>query len=187
MSAPRLVVDVSRAVRRGASTEQLRARHLLQGARVLIGFCDDGQFGTRSIAVDEWRAELALLCPDPGPQPTKDQPGLPWELVVATGRALSERRTEAYDALVARADPLVREPLRRIHRETSGRLRLVGAVPSRHRIGWVSWVRLADGWHALTPYVERSGRTTRPMVRLEPRGPADLAHEVARWAAEAHL
>lgn len=186
MSAVGLVVDVERAVRRGASTERLRARHLLQEKSVIIGISDRGRVATRSLALHEWRDELALLCPGTEAGSGRDDwPGLPWELVVAAGRARSEHRPDLYDVLVARAEPQLRAPLRRLHGETSGRLRLVGIVPSRRRIGWVSWVLLTDGWHALTPYVERVGATARPMVRLEPRQPEDLVHEVARWVAEA--
>ena len=75
-----------------------------------------------------------------------------------------------------------REPVRRLHAPL-GRLRAVGIVPGRRRIGWVSWVLQADGWRALTPYVERGPDGARRMIRVEPRRPEDLAHEIGRWAA----
>ncbi len=185
MTTVGLVVDVDRAVRRGASTERLHARHLLQEQSVVIGVLDRGRVATRTVTLDDWSGELELLCPGREQESRVDWPGLPWELVVATGRALCEHRPDLYDVLVDRADPQLREPLRRLHCETSGRLRLVGLVPSRRRIGWASWVLLTNGWHALTPYVECVGAATRPMVRLQPGRPGDLAHEVARWVAAA--
>jgi hypothetical protein len=69
--------------------------------------------------------------------------------------------------------------VRQWHRATLGRLRVVGVLPSR-RVGRVSWLLVADGWRALTPYL--AGGTA--MLRLERRRPEDLPVDVARWAAE---
>jgi hypothetical protein len=79
------------------------------------------------------------------------------------------------------------EQLRRLHHGVLARLRAVGSGSrrGRRRVGWTSWLLFGDGWRELTPYAARSpGGVRRAMVRVEPRRPADLAAQVARWAVE---
>ncbi|HEY3529763.1 MAG TPA: hypothetical protein VGK78_11485 [Nocardioides sp.] len=192
MSTPDLVVDVDRVVGRGGTSARLRSRYALLAGTVNVVTVLDGRVEMRRVTPPDWRDDLDRVGRVPGcteppttPAPPEREPALPWDLVVATGRALAEQRPDVYDELVARAEPSLGAPLRRLHDETVGRLRIVGILPGRRRIGWVSWVLRADGWRALTPYLERCGPAARPMVRVERRRPEDIAPEVARWAAEA--
>ncbi len=182
-----LRVDLDLAVRRGRHDARLHARHELRGSTVRATATAGGEVEDVRFDVRLWRVELARTCrvaiPDGATAAPPDGLALPWDLVVGTGAALAERRPDLYDELVARADSALREPVRRLHRAV-GRLRVVGTLPTRSRVGWVSWVLFADGWRALTPVVERGSAGPRPMLRLEARRPEDLARDVARWAAE---
>lgn len=190
MSSVDLVVDVERAVSgSGAGADRTRERHVVAGRTVYVGVAGAGGHTTRRCALRDWPAELEKVCRPSGGRPSAPsdthEPDLPWDLLVATGRALVEHRPDLYDELVARARPELRPVLHRLHQQTTGRLRVVGTLPARRRVGWVSWVLLPGGWRALTPYVARADGRPRAMVRLEPRAPEDLAREVARWTAEA--
>jgi hypothetical protein len=190
MSTVLLLVDVERAVRTAwGATDRVRERHVLADRTVHLGVTDASGSATRTCGPREWRAELENLgrLPATCPSPRSDapEPDLPWELLVATGRALGEHRRDLYDELLDRSAPELRPTVRRLHQETVGRLRLVGTLPTRRRVGWVSWVLLPDGWRALVPYLAQTAGVPRPMVRLEPRRPEDLVHEVARWTAQA--
>jgi hypothetical protein len=110
---------------------------------------------------------------------------LPWDLVVGTGAALAAGRHDLYAELVGRVDRPVRDEIDRLHRGTVGRLRAVGTMPERRRLGWVAWVLLGDGWRALSPCTAAEPGGVRAMVRLDRRDPAALAHDVARWVAGA--
>jgi hypothetical protein len=182
-----LRVDLDLAVRRGPYDARLHARHELRGSTVHATATAGGEVEDIRFDVRLWRSELARACrvpiPDDAPAPPPDGLVLPWDLVVGTGATLGEHRPELYDELAARADSALRGPLRRLHAAV-GRLRVVGTLPARTRIGWVTWVLHADGWRALTPYVDRGAAGSRAMLRLERRRPEDLAREVARWAAE---
>jgi hypothetical protein len=183
----RVDLDLDLALRHGPYAARLHARHELRGSTVHATATAGGEVEDRRFGVRLWRSELARACrvtiPDDAPAPPSDGPALPWDLVVGTGAALAARRPDLYDVLVAATDPAQREALRRLHRAV-GRLRVVGTLPARTRIGWVTWVLHADGWRALTPYVERGAAGSRAMLRLERRRPEDLALEVARWVAE---
>ena len=180
-----LLVRIDRAVGDRHRTRRTHVVHALRGSTVAIAREEAQGVVTGRVAVATWPHELAALCdvPVPGhaPTPPGDGPDLPWEILVGSGRALADGRADLYDELVARADDPVRAQLGLLHRGTLGRLRVVGVIPSRRRVGWLSWVLVADGWRALTPYAA-SGVA---MVRLERRRRDDLATEVARWAATA--
>jgi len=197
----RLLVDVEVAVRRGHGEERLHARHALCG-RVVHAVASAGSAGvsTSTFDVADWQHRLARTCrtavvPSPCAPPAPDLE-VPWDLVLGTGAALARHRPDLYDVLVARAAsgvtaggrPLghaaVHAQMLRLHRAVVGRLRCTGTVPSSRRVGRVSWLRYDDGWRALTPSSEAANDAAagpRPMVRLEPRTPDDLAHDVARW------
>jgi hypothetical protein len=189
MSVPALVVDVDRTIRRDGVNSRLRARYAVLDADTVhtVAVLDD-RVESRRLTIGDWRGDLDRLARVPGyaepSTPPREELDLPWGLIVGTGRALAEHRPELYAELVAREDPRLGPPLHRLHVETVGRLRVVGILPARRRVGWISWVLYADGWRALTPYVEEGRPAPRPTVRLEPRRAEDLALEVARWAAE---
>jgi len=187
MSSADLVVDLDLAVRRGRTVERRRARHALRGRSVHVLESTQGDVRSRWVDVRAWPAELADACrvsaPDDRAIPPDDGALLPWDLVVGTGAALSADRPDLYAELVAQTDERARDQLGRLHRATLGRLRAVGIVPGRRRIGWLSWLLVPGGWCSLTPCLADRPDRPRAMVRLERRSPDDLAHEVARWAA----
>src|SRR6476646_7895330 len=117
MSAVDLVVDVDRADRGTGSvtwsgtasvpwsgtgsvtwsgTYAVRERHVLCERTVYVAVAEAGGLTTRSCGLREWRAELEKVCRQPGRETSRsgarDEPDLPWELLVATGRALAEHR-----------------------------------------------------------------------------------------------
>jgi hypothetical protein len=190
--APVLVVDLELAVRRDHAVDHRRSRHLLHGRSVHIVETIGGDERTRTVEVEAWRSELAEVCRvlapagDPGDEPSpRDGVLLPWDLVVGTGAALAAGRHDLYAELVGRVDRPVRDEIDRLHRVTVGRLRAVGMMPERRRLGWVAWVLLGDGWRALSPCTAAEPSGVRAMVRLDRRDPAALAHDVARWVAGA--
>jgi hypothetical protein len=190
----RLLVDVDVAVRGDRGEQRHSTRHAWCGTVVHV--VEASPLETRTFDVAEWQRELADICrvaarPKAATPPAPDLE-VPWDLVLGTGAALERHRPDLYDVLVARADgsvgvagrplglPDIHAQVQRLHHAVLGRLRCTGTVPSSRRIGWVSWLLFADGWLALTPYAGGVGE--RPMVRLEPRSPDDLAYDVARWA-----
>ncbi len=187
MSAADLVVDLELAVRRGRTVEHRRARHALRGHSVHVLESHQGGVRARWVDVGAWPGELADACrvsaPDDRATPPDDGALIPWDLVVGGGAALAADRPDLYAELTAQTDDGARDQLGRLHRATLGRLRAVGLVPGRRRIGWVSWVLVPGGWCSLTPCHSDRRDRARAMVRLERRSPDDLARDVARWAA----
>jgi hypothetical protein len=198
LSGSELTVSVDLAVRRGpGSAARLRARHGVRGERVTaVSTALNGVVEVARLDLHDWQAELArTVTVTPSgvglPPPAPDLL-LPWDLLVGTGSARARCRPEVYDVLVARGVRSCRaagrpldlagchDQVRRLHAAT-GRMRAVGVGPggSRPRVGWVSWLLVADGWRALTPTV----CDHRPMVHVEPRRPTDLALDVAGWLA----
>lgn len=185
----RLEVDL--AVRDGPEVRRRRVRHDLRGRRVSsVSLLGSGETTLEAFDVDDWRDHLVLLAevaaPPGDPPPVLD---VPWHLLVA-GRA----RPDLDPVLVRRGVGHVRADgevlgtarchaeLARLWRTTVGRLRAVGQFARGRRVGWLSWLLLPGGWHALRPHTVRSVGGSRAMVRVEPRRAADLADEVARWA-----
>lgn len=193
VGTPDLLVHIEVAVRRDRAVEHRRAVHSLRGRSVHLRESVGRHLRSRTIDVLAWRSELARLCTEVVPVDDEPSPGdgvlLPWNLVIGGGAAIAAGRPDLYAELVGRVDPPVREEMDRLHRATRGRLRAVATMPARHRLGWVAWVLLTDGWRALTPSTAPDPTAgpggVRAMVRLDRRDPADLSHAVARWAAHA--
>jgi hypothetical protein len=122
---------------------------------------------------------------------------LPFELLNAAGEALHSGRGDLVSVLADHhsgtvvedgrpvADADVAGLLQTLSRETRGRLRAlvahVGDGPPSV-VGVVSWLLLADGWHALETHT--GGDTAVPLVRLRAVGPSDLAGALAPVIAE---
>lgn len=179
---PELLVRVDRVEHRGGRTTRRRACFGLTGSDVHAAVAGDEGVTVRRLTVAEWRRDLLGLAQTPG-RPDEAPRVLPWALVVGTGRALVEHRTDVYDELLSRDGAHVAATLHDLHRNTVGRLRAVAVAPGRRSVGWVSWVLSPDGWRALTPYVEQRQGPGQPMIRVEARRPEDLPQQVARWAA----
>lgn len=193
VGTPDLLVDLDVAVRRDRAVEHLRAVHSLHGRSVRLLETVGRRVHVRTIDVRAWRSELAAICREMAPVDDEPSPRdgvlLPWDLVVGSGAALAAGRHDLYAELVDRAEPAAREEVDRLHRTTRGRLRVVATMPERHRVGWIAWVLLTDGWRALTPCTApdpcAGDGGVRAMVRLDRRDPASLSRDVARWAARA--
>jgi hypothetical protein len=192
VGTPDLLLDLEVAVRRDHAVEHRRAVHSLNGRSVHLLETLGRQMRTRTIDVRAWRSELAAVCKVVAPMGGEPSPSdgvlLPWDLVVGSGAAIAAGRADLYSELVGREDASLREEVGRLHRSTRGRLRAVATMPERHQVAWVAWVLLTDGWRALTPCTADppGGQDgVRAMVRLDRRDPADLSHDVARWAARA--
>lgn len=187
VSTTDLVLVLDLALSRGSATTRVRTCHSCRDRRVDVLRVAGGDTTRRSIDVREWRSELGRVCrvpfPDDAPQPLPDEPDLPWDLVVGTGAARTHHRPDLEAELLARVDTPLRAQVERLHTATLGRLRVVGMVPSRRRVGRLSWVLFADGWRALTPYAGSGPEGPCAMLRLERRAPEDLARDVARWVA----
>ncbi len=122
---------------------------------------------------------------------------LPFELLDAAGEALHSGRGDLVPVLAAHhsgavvedgrpvADADVAGLLQTLSRETRGRLRAlvahIGDGPPSV-VGVVSWLLLADGWHALETHT--GGDTDVPIVRLREVDPSDLAGALAPVLAE---
>jgi len=196
-----LRVDLDLATRSPGGS-RLHVGYARRGSRVAaVVASGDAAPEVLVLAVEDWQAELErrLLVPLPADVPPAPDRvlDLPWDLVVGTGAAVARHRPQVYDALVARDAGAVRvdgtlldlpqtcEQLRRLHHGVLARLQAVGFGErrGRRRVGWTSWLLFGDGWRELTPYAGRSaGGDRRAMVRVEPRRPADLAAQVARWS-----
>lgn len=159
------------------SVGALRARswHRQSGPAVATLSTMDGLvFELAWFGVDHWPRELArsAVLPQELPLEPSAVPAdlcAPYDLVDAAGEALRTRRAELVDVLVAQRpdavhaggqqmDPLrAADALRAVHEETRGQLRVLTArvraseIPS---VGVVSWLLLADGWHAVVPRTE---------------------------------
>lgn len=192
-----LRVTVDLAVRRGPGrVVRLRSRQGVHRQRVTsVTTAFTGVVEVARLDLASWPDELARTVTVPeaqvGPGPSGPDLLVPWALLVGSGAARARHRPELYDALLARATgscragdrdlglPECHEVLRRL-RSATGRMRAVGAGPfSPPRLGWVTWLLLDDGWHALSPTV----RDGRPMVVVAARRPPALAVDAARWLA----
>ncbi|MDX6357289.1 MAG: hypothetical protein QOH37_343 [Nocardioidaceae bacterium] len=199
-----LRVDLDLATTDPSASARVHVGYALSGSRVAgVVVHGTGRVEVLSLEVGQWRRELEGRLRLPAPARVRPAPAclleLPWDLLVGTAAALSGRRPEVYDELVARDAGAVRadgtvldlgathQQLRRLHHGVQARLQAVGSGGRRGRlrVGLASWLLFGDGWRELAPYAGRSalGRP-RAMVRVESRRPADLAALVARWAVE---
>jgi len=192
-----LLVTVRVAARSDRTSVHVSAQHAVRGDRVTaVTRAGGGAVTVAHLDLAGWPAELtrtATVAPLPAePCPVARGLLVPWDLLVATAAARERHRPEVYDVLVARAVGSCRAGDRvldlagcheqlRLLEAASGRMRASGAgVGARgRRLGLASWVLLGHGWHALVPTYAHG----RAMVRIEPRRPADLAAEAARWLA----
>ena len=154
------------------------------------------------LPADQWADELGRVATLPAglPMTASGVPAwvdLPFELLDAAGEALHSGRGDLVSVLADHhsgavveegrpvADADVAGLLQTLSRETRGRLRAlvahVGDGPPGV-IGVVSWLLLADGWHALETHT--GGDTAVPLVRLRAVGPSDLAGALAPVIAE---
>ena len=189
--APTCVVDVDLAVRRGRTTSAAaraaraaRARSSRPSRRPAsasrssrLRRCRTGGPSSRAPAAVDVPAGRRAPAPADGPD-------LPWDLVVGTGRrwpATGPTCTTSWSPAPTRRSG---EPVRRLHasrRPAAASRHRAGASPSAGSPGCC----MADGWRALTPYVEREGgpSTDGPARAPATRGPRRTRSPAGRRGA----
>lgn len=198
LATPALALDLDVA----APGSQVKAWHRQAGDAVAtLATCDGLVFELAWFAVDLWPGELARAAdvPDEVSLSESSVPAaidIPFHLVDAIGEALRAGRSDLLPVLMDQhGDGVLDEvgqpldthaagaAIAAIHTEGRGRLRVLAAHvahESTTEVGLVSWVLLADGWHALRPH--QSDDEARLVVRRTT--PADLATELAPVLAQ---
>lgn len=180
---------------------QARAWHRQRGEAVATLATSDGLvFELAWFEAPHWPGELGRVggLPDelaPGDSGVPEVVDLPYELLDAGGEAVRTGRTDLLATIIAHHSGAVHDgtgkavPDASVHSligalvsETQGRLRaMVADIDAGGSVvGVVSWVLLADGWHALRPH--RDGDLNRVEVRRV--DPAQLANELGPVLAE---
>lgn len=196
LATPRLALDLDVVV--GAA--RARAWHRESGGAVATLATADGVvFELAWFAADQWGDELARVAVLPEEVTPRDSgvPALvelPYELVDATAEARRSDRLDLLPVLAAQHSGAVTDGAGRVYddaeaaellaelaTEPQGRLRVLAADvsgPDVGTVGVLSWLLLADGWHALRP------RDDAARVEVRRVEPADLAAELAPVLAE---
>lgn len=198
LAKPEVAVDLDVAV----AGVRARAWHRQSGAAVASLATVDGiVFELAWFASAQWGDELARVPRLPEELELRESAvpevlDLPYELADASGEALAAGRSDVMGVLVgqhagavvdATGSPLddgaVVVALTALQRETRGRLRALvadvrGVEPTP--VGVVSWVLLADGWHAVRAH--RAGEEYRVEIRAV--DPGDLSPALAPVLAE---
>lgn len=193
LATPTVAVDLD------VTVDGMRARAWHRehdGAVATLATVDGVVFELAWFASSAWAAELgraAMLPIDQSLRGTAlpDLIDVPFELLDAAGEAVRSGRSDLLPVLAARhsgesvdadgaplGDVSLASMLSALVIDTRGRLRALGADVSGREtklVGVVSWVLLADGWHALRPH--REGDHHRVEVRRV--GADDLAGDLA--------
>ena len=196
LASPDLALDVD--VRCG--DVQAKAWHRASGDAVAsLATVDGVVFELAWFPVTAWPDELARVAAvseevrlaESAVPPLVD---LPYVLADGATEARAGQRADLLEALIARHDGAVRGPdgplsraetmqvLAALADEAQGRLRaIVAEVGLMQAVGVVAWTLLADGWHALRPYLDDGEQ------RVEVRAvtPRDLAATLAPALTEA--
>jgi hypothetical protein len=181
LATPTVAVDLD------VTIEGMRARawHREAGGSVATLATVDGVvFELAWFAVSSWATELARAAVLPSDQTLRgtalpDVIDVPFELLDAASEAVRSNRSDLLPVLAARqsgsavdadgvplGDDALTSMLSALVIDAQGRLRALGADVSGEEtrlVGVVSWVLLADGWHALRPH--REGDDHRVEVR----------------------
>lgn len=198
LATPALALDLDVAV----DGVHAKAWHRQAGDAVATLATADGiVFEVAWFPVDRWAVELARVAVVPEDLSLHDSAvppavDLPYDLLDAAGEAARAGRSDLLPVLVSQDAGGVRDDggapvpeaevaglLTALATETRGRLRALVADVSGEETtvaGVVSWVLLADGWHALRPH--REGTQQRVEVRRVE--PGDLAAVLAPVLAE---
>jgi hypothetical protein len=154
------------------------------GAVATLATVDGVVFELAWFATSAWAAELGRAAVVPSDRPVHgttlpDVIDVPFELLDAAGEAVRSGRSDLLPVLAARhsgsavgpdgvplGEVALASMLSALVIDARGRLRALGADVSGEEtrlVGVVSWVLLADGWHALRPH--REGDDHRVEVR----------------------
>ncbi|WP_127479254.1 hypothetical protein [Nocardioides pantholopis] len=200
LASPEVALDLDVA----AGGFHARAWHRQAGSAVATLATADGiVFELAWFPLAQWPGELARAAVLPEDLPVRpstvpEAVDLPFELADAAGEAVRSGRADLVPVLVQRhgepvtdaegaplSEAAAGDVLRGLTAEARGRLRALVADVSGSEtttVGVVSWVLLADGWHALRPRHEQEDRDHRVQVRRVT--PAELAAELAPILAE---
>jgi len=198
LATPTLALDLDVA----APGTRVKAWHRQSGTAVAtLATCDGLVFELAWFAADQWPGELARVAdiPDDIRLTESSVPAeidLPFHLVDAIGEALRAGRADLVPVLMSQHgegvvngqaesldDNLAATAVAAIHTEGRGRLRVLAARVADEEtteVGLVSWVLLADGWHALSPHLADE----ESRLRVRRTHPADLATELAPVLAQ---
>lgn len=198
LATPTLALDLDLA----AGTIQAKAWHRQAGEAVATLATVDGiVFELAWFSTAQWPAELARVAVVPEDLELRQSAvpphvDLPYELADAAAEAVRTSRSDLVSVLTAQHSGRILDETGRaipeaevvgllaaLSAETQGRLRALVADVSADDttvVGVVSWVLLADGWHAVRPH-EVDGE-----LRVEVRQvqPADLGADLAPVLAE---
>ncbi|GAB2870594.1 hypothetical protein [Nocardioides pacificus] len=196
LATPRLALDLDLAVGTGPVRAQVKAWHRhSRDAVATLATTDGVVFELAWFGIDQWAAELARVAVVPEDLALRasvvpETVDLPYDLADAAGEAIRSGRADVLPVLSGNAGPALDaagEPmagadvdvlLGALAHEAQGRLRaLVADVTTTERtvVGVVSWLLLADGWHALRPHVAADG----PRLEVRRVEAADLAAALA--------
>lgn len=181
LATPTVAVDLDVVI------DGIRARawhREADGAVATLATVDGVVFELAWFAASSWAAELGRAAVLPSDQVVRgtslpDAIDVPFELLDAAGEAVRSGRSDLLPVLASRlsgssvdadgvplGDVALTSVLSALVIDARGRLRALGADVSGEEtrlVGVVSWVLLADGWHALRPH--REGDDHRVEVR----------------------
>jgi hypothetical protein len=198
LATPRVAVDLDVTVD-GARAHAWHRE--ADGAVATLATADGVVFELAWFAASSWTDELTRVARLPSDQVLRgtalpDMIDLPFELLDSASEAVRTSRSDLLPLLASRhsgsstnadgspiSDVELTSMLSALTIDTRGRLRALGADVSGDEttvVGVVSWVLLADGWHALRP--RRVDDDHRVEVRLVEA--ADLAADLAFVLAE---
>lgn len=170
LATPELALEIDIAT----SGSRVKAWHRQAGGAVATLATVDGLvFELAWFGHEQWPGELSRVAVVPEDVTLRDSVvppefSTPYSLADSVGEALRSGRSDLVPVLVAqRSGSVVGEDLTTLtdsaaasavaalHQEAQGRLRLLAARiddSGSTAVGVVSWVLLADGWHALLPH-----------------------------------
>ncbi|HXH80091.1 hypothetical protein [Nocardioides sp.] len=198
LATPTLALDIDVS----AGNSHVKAWHRQAGNAVAtLATCDGIVFELAWFATDQWPAELSRAAAIPGDvslseSSVPEEIDLPFQLVDAVGEALRSGRADLVPVLLSQHgegivdgesrpinDTEAGTAVAAIHTEGQGRLRVLAARVSADettKVGLVSWVLVADGWHSLRPHQAQDASR----LRVRRISPADLATELAPILAQ---
>lgn len=197
LATPELALEIDIATAGG----QVKAWHRMAGGAVATLATVDGVvFELAWFGADQWAGELARVAVVPedaalSRSAVPDVVLMPFPLADSAGEALRSGRADLVQVLVAQrsghvttdgtghTDSAATTIVGALHNEAQGRLRVLAARISAEgttSVGVVSWVLLADGWHALLPHQDGE----EPFVEVRLVASDDLAAQLAPVLAE---
>lgn len=204
LAVPDVALDLDVSVRTAGGPLHARAWHRQAGGAVATLATVDGiVFELAWFAAERWPAELARVAVLPedhatGRSSVPELVDLPYELADAAAEAVRSSRSDLLPVLAGQHATAVRgadgaaygveevlDLLAGLSGESQGRLRALVADTTGEEttlVGVVSWVLLADGWHALRPHGDPG--SGEPRVEVRRVEPADLGPLLAPVLAE---